>query len=85
ATAPTMPMSAKPHYGIYIDRMSDEILTMLGVGIALGLFIWRVTDRLDRKIDALAQDRRSLARELSELRGEIRGRLGDLPAGSGAA
>ena len=65
--------------------MSDEILTMLGVGIALGLFIWRVTDRLDRKIDALAQDHRSLAHELSELRGEIRGRLGDLPAGSGAA
>lgn len=63
--------------------MSDEILTMLGVGIALGLFIWRVTDRLDRKIDALAWDRQVLVRELSELRGEIRGRLGDLPAGSG--
>ena len=64
--------------------MSDEILTMLGVGIAPGLFIWRVTDRLDRKIDTLAQDHQSLARELSELRGEIRGRLGDLPAGSRA-
>ncbi len=64
--------------------MSDEILTMLGVGVALGLFIWRVTDRLDRKIDALAKDHRSLARELSELRGEIRGRLGEMPAGTGA-
>ena len=64
--------------------MSDEILTMLGVGVALGLFIWRVTDRLDRKIDALAKDHQSLARELSELRGEIRGRLGEMPAGGGA-
>lgn len=64
--------------------MSDEILTMLGVGVALGLFIWRVTDRLDRKIDALGKDRQSLARELSGLRGEIRGRLVDLHAGSGA-
>ncbi len=64
----------------YIERMSDEILTMLGVGIALGLFIWRVTDRLDRKIDALAKDHQSLARELSELRGEIRGRMGEMPA-----
>ena len=64
--------------------MSDEILTMLGVGVALGLFIWRVTDRLDRKIDALGKDHQSLARELSELRGEIRGRLGDLHVGSGA-
>ncbi len=64
--------------------MSDEILTMLGVGVALGLFIWRVTDRLDRKIDALAKDHQSLARELSELRGEIGGRLGEMPAGSGA-
>lgn len=68
----------------YIGRMSDEILTMLGVGIALGLFIWRVTDRLDRKIDALAKDHRSRARELSELCGEIRGRLGEMPAGSGS-
>ncbi len=64
--------------------MSDEILTMLGVGVALGLFIWRVTDRLDRKIDALAKDHQSLARELSELRGEIRGRRDEMPAGSGA-
>ena len=76
--------SEKPDAFNYIGRMSDEILTMLGVGIALGLFIWRVTDRLDRKIDALAKDHQSLARELSELRGEIRGRLGEMPAGSGA-
>ena len=76
--------SERPEGFNYIGRMSDEILTMLGVGIALGLFIWRVTDRLDRKIDALAKDHQSLARELSELRGEIRGRHGEMPAGSGA-
>ena len=76
--------SERPDGFNYIGHMSDEILTMLGVGVALGLFIWRVTDRLDRKIDALAKDHQSLARELSELRGEIRGRLGEMPAGSGA-
>jgi len=67
--------------------MSPEIYTMLGgfvtmVGgfVSLGLFMWkvmwRVTDRLDRKIDGLAKDHQALARELSELRGEIRGRFG---------
>ena len=52
--------------------MSDEILTMLGVGIALGLFIWRVNagmeQRLDRRIDRLADDHRALVGEISELR-----------------
>ncbi|MDE0057470.1 MAG: hypothetical protein OXI22_11035 [Defluviicoccus sp.] len=52
--------------------MSDEILTMLGVGIALGLFIWRIhaglEQRLDKWIDRLAADHRSLAGEISELR-----------------
>ena len=33
--------------------------------------------RLEGKVDGLAKGHRSLARELSELRGEIRGRLGD--------
>ena len=67
--------------------MSPEIYTMLGgfvtmVGgfVSLGLFMWkvmwRVTDRLDRKIDDLAKDHQAFARELSELRGEIRGRFG---------
>ena len=40
--------------------------------------------RLEQKVDHPARDHRSLARELSELRGEIRGRLGELPAGSAA-
>ena len=67
--------------------MSPEIYTMLGgfvtmVGgfVSLGLFMWkvmwRVTDRLDRKIDGLAKEQQAFARELSELRGEIRGRFG---------
>lgn len=51
--------------------MSDEILTMLGVGIALGLFIWRINagmeQRLDKRIDRLADDHRTLAGEISEL------------------
>ena len=40
--------------------------------------------RLEEKVDGLARDHQALARETSELRGEIRGRLGDLPAGSPA-
>ena len=56
--------------------MSPEIYTMLGGFVSLGLFMWRVTDRLDRKIDGLAKDHQALARELSELKGEIRGRFG---------
>ena len=56
--------------------MSPEIYTMVGGFVSLGLFMWRVTDRLDRKIDGLAKDHQALARELSELRGEIRGRFG---------
>ncbi len=60
--------------------MSGEVFTIIGVGIALGLFIWRVTARLDGRIDGLGlridglqKELHSLAREFSELRGEIRG------------
>jgi len=63
--------------------MSPEIYTMVGGFVSLGLFMWRVTDRLDRKIDGLenrldglAKEQRAFARELSELKGEIRGRFG---------
>ena len=63
--------------------MSPEIYTMLSGFAALGLFVWKVTDRLDRKIDGLAnkvdglaKDHQALARELSELGSEIRGRFG---------
>ena len=42
----------------------------------------RLVVRLEEKVDDLARDHQSLARELSEFRGEIRGRLGDLAAGS---
>ena len=67
--------------------MSNEILTMIGLGIALGLFVWRITGRLDTRIDRLdnridrlqeqvnelRKDVHNLAREFSELRGELRG------------
>ncbi len=63
--------------------MNGEILTIIGVGIALGLFIWRVTARLDGRIDrletrlnlridGLQKEMHDIAREFSELRGEIR-------------
>ena len=55
--------------------MSDEFLTMLGVGIALGLFNWRINAgterRLARRIDRLADDVRSLAGDQRSLAGEI--------------
>ena len=35
-------------------------------------------DMLDRKVDDLAKDHQSLARQLAEFRGEVRGRLGEL-------
>ena len=38
--------------------------------------------RLEEKVDDLARDHQALAREFSEFRGEVRARLGDLPAGS---
>ena len=45
---------------------------MPGVGIALGLFIWRIDagleQRLDRRIDRLADDRRTVVGEMSEPR-----------------
>ena len=65
--------------------MSDEILTMLGVGIALGLFIWRINagmeQRLDKRIDRLADDHRTLAGEISELcerMARVEGRVGQV-------
>ena len=64
--------------------MSGEVFTIIGVGIALGLFIWRVAarldgridrleGRLDLRIDGLQKELHDFAREFSELRGEIRG------------
>ena len=57
---------------------------MLGVGVGLGLFMWRVIgsriDRVQSKIEDLAKDHQTLAKEFSELRGEIRARLGTTPA-----
>lgn len=71
--------------------MTGEIIAIVGVGIAVVAFNWRVMvrlenrldgriDRLDDRIDrlqlgleGLRNEFHALARELSELRGEIRG------------
>ena len=66
--------------------MSDEIVTMPGVGVALGLFMWRINagmeQRLDRRrSDRLADDRRSLVGEISGLRermGRVEERMGQV-------
>ena len=75
--------------------MSAEFVTMLSVGgtlalLILGIFALLSIRRIDRlennvvrlegKVDVLASDHQSLAREVSKLRGEIRGRLAELPA-----
>ena len=65
--------------------MTAEIITIIGVGIALAAFNWRVMvrlenrldgriDRLDLRFGSLEKEVHDLAREFSELRGEIRGR-----------
>ena len=64
--------------------MTGEIITMIGVGLALAAFNWRVMvrlenrldgrmDRLDGQINGLEKEVHELGREFSELRGEIRG------------
>ena len=65
--------------------MSDEILTMLGVGVALGLFVWRINagmeQRLDKRIDRLADDHRTLVGAISGLRermGRVEERMGQI-------
>ena len=67
--------------------MTGEIITMIGVGIALAAFNWRVMvrlesrlggriDRLEHRFGGLEKEVHDLAREFSELRGEIRGSRG---------
>ena len=64
--------------------MTGEIITMIGVGIALAAFNWRVMVRLENRMDGridrlegnfngLKNEVHHLAREFSELRGEIPG------------
>ena len=69
--------------------MSPEIITMLGVGVAIVAFLWRTMtgmeqrldkriDRLESKVDGLAKDYESLAGELAETRGGLAGELAEI-------
>ena len=51
-----------------LDRRIDEKIQPIEAKV----------DKLDRKVDELAKDHQSLARQLAEFRGEVRGRLGEL-------
>ena len=64
--------------------MTGEIIAIVGVGIAVVAFNWRVMVRLENRLDGridwldariggLAKEVHDLAREFSELRGVIRG------------
>ena len=68
--------------------MTGEMVTIIGVGIALAAFNWRVMvrlenrldgriDQLELRFDGLKKEFHELAREFSELRGEIRGSRGN--------
>ena len=61
-------------------------ITQITAVVAIGVFLWQVFsrrfdavdakfDKLEAKVEDLAKDHQSLARELSEFRGEMRGRL----------
>ena len=78
--------------------MSNEIVTMLGVGATLlasggtfALFLFRLFVRLEDKVNDLARDHRILAGEMSDLRermARVEGLLegfvrGELPAEPG--
>lgn len=65
------------------------IASVLSVLVPILLFLWHIYSKLDgkidssatsqsNKIDSLAESHHSLAREFSELRGEIRTRFGIL-------
>ena len=51
--------------------MTAGIVAMLGVGIALGLFMWRVTDKLDRKIDTLSLQIGDLRERMAKVEGSV--------------
>ena len=67
--------------------MTAEAWTIIGTGVALAAMIFAqgrdVTSRLvalDKKVDKLADDHNALARELSEVKGYLRGTLPESPA-----
>ena len=67
----------------YIGRMSAEIITMLGgfatllaSGGTFAMFMYRLFLRLEGRVDRLEGKPDDLAREVSEMRGEFRGRFG---------
>lgn len=51
--------------------MSAEIVTMLGVGIALALFVWRVFALLDKRMDRLEDKVDGFAGRLARLEGAV--------------
>lgn len=68
--------------------MSAEIITMLGgfatllaSGGTFAMFMFRLFLRLESRVDRLEGKVDDLAREVSEMRGEFRGRFAAQPAG----
>ena len=65
----------------FLIAILSQGFVLLGAMITFMFLFWRMfareMDRLNNKIDGLSQDHNGLSRELSELRGEIRGRFGE--------
>ncbi len=67
--------------------MSAEIVTTLGVGATLlasggtfAMFMFRLFLRLESRVDRVEGKVDDMAREISEMRGEFRGRFAAQPA-----
>ena len=67
---PTIPGRLLGAYG-GSKAVTAEIVTMLGVGVALGLLMWRVTDKLDRKIDTLSLQIGDLRERMAKVEGSV--------------
>ena len=59
-----------------MSGISAELIAIVAVGVTLAAIFAPMLQALRREVRDLNNDHSGLARELSELRGEFRGRLG---------
>ena len=51
--------------------MSPELIGILGVGVSLAALIWRVSSRMDGKIDGIRRDLTGLSERVAKLEGQM--------------
>lgn len=72
--------------------MTGEVIALgasyFGAAALFGLFMWRafakMFDSIEKRLDGLIKEHHDLARELSEFRGEMRGRFSPTDAQPGS-